>query len=61
MIGEIYLVICSSTGKWYFGQTIKPIQNRLKEHLTALNEVLTTSFTEPYESMVRRTLLLKRF
>ena len=35
MLGRIYLIINTVNGKKYVGQTIKPVEKRLKEHLKA--------------------------
>lgn len=33
--GQIYCIICLPTGKWYFGQTVKNLEKRFKEHKQA--------------------------
>lgn len=33
MLGRIYYVICTITNKWYFGQTVKTVEKRWKEHI----------------------------
>lgn len=33
--GQIYCIICLPTGKWYFGQTVKDLEKRFKEHKQA--------------------------
>ena len=37
MVGRIYLITCLMNSKWYFGQTIKNLHSRLREHIKSTN------------------------